>query len=171
MSLLEEMAFRLTELERRVNNTVREGRAVEIDPAKGVRVAIAEGSDGNPVLSPWIKPMEQAGTLVSWSPPKIGQWFKLISPNGEIGPNSIAIPHSYANGIEQPSTNPDEPMFKVGNSEVRLSGSAVTIKGSKLVIAADVEITGGIIANGKNIGSDHAHVGVLPGGGNTGEPV
>jgi len=119
------LIFRVEQLERKMANMCRDGRVTQRDPAKGIKVAIAEGPDGKPVETPWIKPSEQGGVLVTWALPKVGQHMKLISPDGEIGRNTIAIPHSYANGVDQPSTEADEPMFKVGDAEFRLKNGRI----------------------------------------------
>ena len=112
--------------------------------------------------------------------PKVGQWMKLFSPNGEIGKNSMAVPHSYANGVDQPSTNGDEPMWKVGQSTLKMSNGHLEIRCGATVIeltpagvlinGQKIETFGDLTNNGKKVGSDHKHTGVTPGGGKTGEP-
>lgn len=64
------------------------------------------------------------------------------------------------------------------NGSITWTGTATGKDGGKAqfsngitVDAGGIENTGGIMDNGKNVGSTHAHGGVAPGGGNTGEPV
>jgi len=41
-----------------------------------------------------------------------------------------------------------------------------------LTVAGDLKASGGAFThNGKDVGSDHLHSGVQPGGGNTGAPI
>lgn len=185
------LIYRVEQLERKLANVVREGRVTQRDAATGrVKVAIAEGDSG-PVETPWIKPAEHGGVLQTWALPKVGQHMKLISPDGEIGRNTIAIAHSYANGVDQPSTDGDEPMFKVGNAEIRIKDGRISIK----VGAATMTLTDGVIElkvgdvsqtlrgdgttfaggtikhDGKSIDAGHIHGGVAPGPVNTDVPA
>ena len=163
---------RLEELERRQNNIIREGRVTDVDPAKGmVRLALADGADGTVTKSPWVKPSENAGSLQTWALPKVGQWMKLISPNGEIGKNSMAISHSWANDKGQPSSEADEPMLKVGGSTLKLKDGLITITGATIELHGSVNTYGALTNNGTDVGSTHKHTGVTPGVGITGTPV
>lgn len=49
--------------------------------------------------------------------------------------------------------------------------AAATINASTITINGDVTINGALINNSKNVGSTHKHGGVVPGGGNTGNPI
>lgn len=158
---------RVEELERRLANVVREGRVTQRDPVKGIKLAIAD-VEGKPVETPWIRQSEQGGALRTYALPAIGQHMKVFSPDGEISANSMAVPHWYANGHDQPGGDADECvigrvgdtalLIKAGQFTIRSGGCEWTFTGSGLIQ------TGGSIAHdGKNIGKDHTHGGVLPG--------
>lgn len=169
--MLERVLRRIEELERRLNNVVREGRVTQVDGKGRVKLAIDDGPNGV-VESPWIKPGDDDGVMRGWNPKRVGQWMKVISPNGEIGAASIAIPHSHnESGGGAPSQDLKEPMLKVGASELRLSAGVMTLCGAKLVIEAPVEIKGASLThNDKNVGSTHVHTQVTPGPADTGPP-
>lgn len=172
MNLIERLIMRVEELERRLNNVVREGRVTDVDAAKGlIRLALAEGESGETVKSPWVRPSENAGSLQTWALPSEGQWMKLFSPGGEIGKNSMALSHSWANDKGQPSSDGSEPMLKSGSSEIRLKDGQVTINATKIVLNGAVETNGTLKNNDKDVGSTHRHGDVVPGGGQTGVPT
>ena len=58
-----------------------------------------------------------------------------------------------------------------GSTFVTLKAGEVQITATKVKIVGDINTVGAITNNGKDIGSGHAHVGVEPGGGNTGVVV
>lgn len=53
---------------------------------------------------------------------------------------------------------------------IEFLGNDINIKSTNLTINANIQTTGTIINNGKNIGSTHTHSGVQSGSGNTGTP-
>lgn len=164
MNIFESLLRRVEELERRINNTVREGRVEEVDAQKGYRVAIAESDDG-PVKTTWIKGGENAGSLTTWAPMKKGQKVKLISPNGEIGASSLVLPHNYSDGHDQPSQNLEEPMLKTAGVTLRFSAGGLVIEGNLIVNGGSVK------HNDHEIGAMHKHKNTQPGGGQSGEVV
>lgn len=165
MNPIAEILRRLGELERKQANIVREGRVTQRDPGKGVKIAIAD-IDGKPVETPWIRPMEQAGGLKTFALPAIGQHMKVFSPDGEIGRNSMAVPHSYTDQHGQPSQEADEAMLQYGNAEIRLKNGQITIKvggGGFVLTEANLQMLNTFIAKG---GSRPAHyVGGVDSGG------
>lgn len=160
------LVYRIEQLERRLANMVREGRVTDRDPAKGIRVAIAD-VDGQPVKSPWIKPSEQGGNLRTFALPAIGQHMKLISPDGEIGRNTMAVPHSYTDDHAQPSQEADEPCWQVGDASIRIKDGqlTITVGGCTWVFTgAGFAQTGGTITHDQvNIGKTHGHITAPPG--------
>jgi len=126
-NIIAQLIYRIEQLERKQANLVREGRVTQRDPAKGIKVAIAD-VDGKPVETPWIRPSEQAGAFSTFALPSIGQHMKLISPDGEIGKNTMAVPHSYTDQYGQPSQEADEPIWKKGNAELRIKDGQITVK-------------------------------------------
>lgn len=55
------------ELQRRLNNVVRTGKVVQVDPATQ-RVKVDVGDEGNPVITPWMRWPERAGAQKTWPP-------------------------------------------------------------------------------------------------------
>lgn len=170
--MLESILRRLEELERRLANIAREGRVTQVDAKKGVKLSIDDPEGGAPVETPWIRPVDDDGVLKGWNPRRVGQWMKVISPNGEIGAASVAIPHSHnESGGGAPSQDLAEPMLKVGQSELRLANGVLTLRGARLLIEAPVEIRGASLThNGTNVGDTHVHGDVMPGPADTGLP-
>lgn len=165
---------RVEELERRLANIVREGRVTQRDPQKGIKVAIAD-VDGKPVETPWIKQSEQGGGMRTWALPALGQHMKIISPDGEIGHNSMAVPHWYANGHDQPSGEADECVIaQVGDTAILIKNGQLTIRSGGVewtFTGSGFDQTGGHHKHdGKNTGKDHVHGGILPGPANTDVP-
>lgn len=58
----------------------------------------------------------------------------------------------------------------VNADHISLNATTITITGS-LIVDGNVDTTGTLKNNTKNVGSTHAHSGVFPGGSNTGAPV
>lgn len=56
-------------------------------------------------------------------------------------------------------------------NKIIINGNEVDINANNLVINANIQSTGTVTNNGKNIGSTHTHSGVTPGGSNTGVPT
>lgn len=56
-------------------------------------------------------------------------------------------------------------------NKIIISCNEVDINANNLVINANIQSTGTVTNNGKNIGSTHTHSGVTPGGSNTGVPT
>lgn len=168
--MLESLLRRVEELERRLNNVVREGRVTQVDPIKGVKLSLDDGPNGV-VESPWMKPADDDGVLKGWNPKRVGQWMKVISPNGEIGAASIAIPHSHNDsGGGAPSQDLSEPMLKVGGTELRLKDGVATLSAKKIALKGGVEISGTVTANGVDIGDQHRHRDTMAGPGLSGPP-
>lgn len=57
-----------------------------------------------------------------------------------------------------------------GDVVIKASGNVV-IQATKLIVEADIESTGTVKNNSKNIGSTHGHIGVQTGGGTSGPPA
>ena len=164
MNVVETLMREVEELRRRLNNVVREGRVEEADAKKGYRIAIGDGDDG-PIKTTWVKRDESGGSLKTWAPLTKGQKVKLFSPNGEIGGNSLVVPHHYNEGHDQPSENLEEPLFQAGGVTMRFSNGVLTIEGNLLIKGASVK------HDDKDIGKTHKHGQVQPGGGQSGAPV
>ena len=168
------MQGQIVELQRRINNGMREGVVVDVDPAKQ-RVKVDIGDDDNPLITPWIRWPERAGARKTWNPPSVGELMTVHSPGGEISENSMAFHGGFAGANGAPSGDGDATVFTLGPVTVTVVAGGATIE----VGGVSVEITGGGVAitggkvthNGTDIGDTHKHGGILPGPAQTGTPV
>jgi len=191
MRELVELASRVADLERRFAGVVRHGTVEEVDPAKQiVRVKFGEDKDGKPFLSPWVPYAQVAGALKVHTPPTKGQQMSTLAPTGDWM-QAVALPMHWSDANPSPSGNGDENVLTYGNVratikdnlvEVIVGGCTLEVTGAHVKITVGgvthtisgggVTTTGGVITHdGKNIGKDHKHKDVMPGGGLTGVPV
>lgn len=172
-ALVARLVGRITHLERvvnrmaaRQNNLIREGRVLSVDFEKGLAVVEAQGIETQPV--PWL---QQAGSIVDWEPPAVGQRMVLFSPSGDIG-RGFLLPGGYTDQVGQPSQEGASFLRQIGDTKVWGNGNSYNIETGTFTIRGDLLIEGSIlIHNGKNIGHDHLHTGVIPGGSLTGVPA
>lgn len=168
----------------RQNNMFREGVVKEIDFEKGTVIVEAHGIDSPPTS--WS---EQAGDINEWTPLSIGQRVMLVSPDGELS-KSFVIRGGFTDDTPQPHNKGAEKRTRIGEATITQSaqGFVLEVGPSKLSFTAEgllVEVGGvsylisaaGSIQtggkqdhDGKNVGSDHIHGGVEPGGANTDVP-
>ena len=175
MKELVELASRVADLERRFAGVVRHGTVEEVDPAKQiVRVKFGEDKDGKPFLSPWVPYAQIAGALKVHTPPTKGQQMSTLSPSGDWM-QAVALPMHWSDANPSPSKNGDENVATYGNVRITVKDDLVQVivGGTKVSISsAGVKIEGGRVEHdGKNIGKDHKHEDVTPGGGLTGVPI
>jgi phage baseplate assembly protein gpV len=145
MDALQEMVFRLTELERRVRNMVRHVEVVE-DPVDGLVETVDKGGgDGKDLPMPplpWaeVGSPRQGGNGTTWRPPKKGQKMVLFSPSGNLG-EGILFPAAFSNDCAAPSNSADEHVETIGDVRTTMkNGSHKTEVGG-----ASVEVTPGKI--------------------------
>lgn len=174
MMQLDELVARIGDLERRTRNMFRHGTVAEVDAANGtVRLKIGE-KDGKPFLSPAIPQAQFAGALKVHSPASVGQQMTLISPNGDFR-QAVALPMTWSDQNASPSDKADENVLTFGSATITLRGDSlvVSVGGSSVTISGDGIMTTGpeLTHNGKNVGDDHQHRDVEPGGGTSGPPV
>lgn len=147
---------RIEELERRQANLMRPGVVTDVDLAKGL-VRVTAGD----LKSAWLPWMEQAGSITSWSPPSIGQQIHLFSPSGEPGQGWV-LPGGYSDAHGQPHNK---------GGEYKLRASKIILEADEIELAAKVKVTGAELWHrAKNVGDDHKHTDVEPGGGLSGIP-
>ena len=140
------------------------GKVAEIDGNR-VRLQLQEkGAGGKPFLSPWVQLQEAAGATGTRMPVKVGDPMRLFSPHGELGPQSLAIRDGYTDSAQSPAKG-QEMAIAFGGCALRMEGGLITLEGK-------VEVKGAQLThNGVNVGDDHKHKGVEPGGGLTDVPV
>lgn len=180
--------------QRRLSASQISGKVVEIDGDQ-VRLELepTNPKTGKAFLSPWVKLQDAASADASTSssmPVAVGDPMRLMSPNGELGPLSLAIRDSHTSDAENPGSN-DELALVFGNGALRISEGALRLSfgDSELHLSAGSaflkqggtkhQLSGGASAitssshnhNGVNVGADHTHQNVMPGGGVSGVPA
>lgn len=93
---------------RRLASMILNGPVAAIDGDR-VQLELEPKDDrtGKPFLSPWVQVQEAAtkdGATATHFPVAIGDPMRLLSPNGELGPQSFAIRDSYTD----PAANPTD---------------------------------------------------------------
>lgn len=173
---LARLVDRLERLERiqsrqdtRLNNIMREGKVVEVDHKNGLAIVDAHGVRTKPI--PWL---QQAGDIVEWNPPAVGQRVVVMSPDGEIGRGFI-MPGGFTDQVPAPHDKGAERRTKIGNCVLTQSenGLSLTVGGTTFDFTADgFDQTGGRQTHdGVLTDKDHVHGDVTPGSANTGKPV
>lgn len=153
---------RIDDLDRRQAATLMTGRVAEIDGYR-VRLQLGDGVAGKPFLSPWVQLQEAAGGTGSHFPVAIGDPMRLLSPNGELGPHSLAIRDGYTEDRPDPA-NDGEFVLAHGGAAIRMAGGVIQLEGR--VKARGDELS----HNDRNVGDTHTHPGVQRGGARTNEP-
>ncbi len=161
--------------QRRTAATMMPGQIAEID---GNRVRIELGPldsrTGKKFLSPWVQLQDAAGGTASHTPVQVGDPMRLLSPNGELGPHSLAIRDSHTDDAPNPTDDNQELVLAHAGCTLRMrdgalvleqEDSSITLSGGEVRIASDA-----LFHNSKNVGDTHKHGGVMPGGGLTGHP-
>lgn len=164
----------LDDLQRRVANSVLSGKVAEID-GKRIRLELLphDSRTGKPFLSPWVQLQEAAGVTTSNTPVRKGDPMRLLSPNGEIGPQSLAIRDSHTSELPNPA---HENEFVLGHdgAAIRMSGKALILElGDTKITLADGRIatqSDELTHNEKNVGDTHVHGGIDPGNSDTSTP-
>jgi phage baseplate assembly protein V len=185
----------ITDLKRRVSNSVLVGKISSVDHEKG-RYRVTAGE----LVSDWI-PMTtpRAGRTSHYSSFEVGEQVILASPSGDmsqaviIGAVSTGETQAGDAGNLHRIKYPDGTVVEYdheakrykmdvasgggfqlnigGGASIVASGEEITIKGN-IKLEGPVEIFGEKLEhNSKNVGDDHEHTGVVPGGGLTGPPA
>jgi len=150
------------DLNRRMSSMVVAGRVAEIDGDR-VRLELGEDGSGKKFLSPWVQVQEMAGATGSRFPVAVGDPMRLLSPGGEIGAASLAIRDGYTDDAPSPAAG-DELALAHGGCAIRIVDGRIRLEGP-------LEIVGeSLTHNGVNVGDDHRHGGVEPGGALTDTP-
>jgi phage baseplate assembly protein gpV len=109
--MMREMMITIQDLQRRMNNILRPGPIVAVDPkSNSVKVRLSEGDAARGIKahdSAWLRVLQdRAGSSSSWDFPEIGEQVLVLSPGGELG-GGYALPAIYSIARPAPSDNPD----------------------------------------------------------------
>lgn len=171
---------RISELERRLENSARQGKVAEVDPEKGLARLEVGVDGGKPQLGPWVRYAQMAGALKVHTPPTVGQTYMQVAPGGDFE-QAVLLPLGWSESNKSPGKTADPVgtygalKFTVGTDTLTLSvpklllecgGSTFELTGDGLTLAAGViELSGDALEhNGLNVGSTHVHGGVERGG-------
>lgn len=168
----------LDDNQRRTAAAIMPGVVAEID-GKRIRVELGpeDPRTGKKFLSPWVQMQESASTQsasTSNIPVAVGDPVRLLSPNGELGPHSLAVRDSHTDDAPNPAGEDNELVIAFGGCALRMRDGLLTIEQG----SARFEIANGdakVVSNtwhhnAKNVGDTHKHTGVIPGPSNTGPP-
>ncbi|QPC87141.1 hypothetical protein GA830_10590 [Mesorhizobium sp. NBSH29] len=158
----------VNQLDRRQNNFLREAVVTEVYENEGMAKVDAQG-----VISKKIPWLQRSGAIREWTPVTKDERVLLISPTGEPG-RGLILPGGYTDQFPQPHDKGAEKLVQIDGVSIKQTGSGVTITAGGVVVeitSAGLTVTGGnVVHDGKNIGSTHKHLGVMPGVALTGIP-
>jgi phage baseplate assembly protein gpV len=173
---------RIAELERQVSMMMVPATVHQRDHAKGVRFKYHDGESGQPVLSSWVKPPDKnKGTRSAWLPQVGSQHVVLTAPGSDQA--STFVPMGHHDASPNPASDADDTVLyddgtcriavKGGKITLKSGSSEITIEGSKIEVHSSLVKASGdhLKHNSKNIGDDHKHEDVEPGGGLSGPPI
>lgn len=126
---------RIEQLDRRLNNTLREAKVVEVDAGKGLAKVEAHGLKSG--WSPWLA---RAGDILEWEPPTVGERVMFISPTGEPG-QGVILQGGYSNQFPQPSTDKGERLIKLGDNIASMTKDRTVLgfkAGGRAVMKKDI---------------------------------
>lgn len=181
----------VAELLRLLHNLIRLGTIAEVDHA-AARVRVRSGE----LLTAWRPWIEcRAGTTRTWNPPTVGEQAVLFSPGGDPAA-AVVLVGLYRDAHPAPANLPelcrllfpDGGLFEYdhqanvlriklpGRIEIEAPGGTAWVGSidhqGDMARAGSYDQQGGDLThNGKNIGHDHPHTGVVPGSGQSGGPA
>lgn len=155
----------IEQLNRRMNNMVREGRVNKVYPDEGLAEVDAHGAKTKKI--PWIS---RSGSIRDWVPPEEDERVLVLNPTGEPG-KGLILPGGYSDKYQQPHDKVAEARRVIGDSDDLMTGSKRVIQADDIILKGRVTIIGGyVVHNNHNIGADHRHEDVEPGPSLSGPP-
>lgn len=153
------MGFRLSELERKLNNIIRYGTIEKIDHSVD-KVQIRSGE----ILTNWIKYfVASAGNTKQRTPASIGEQGVILSPSGDLSQGSFIVGLSFNNSPQVSDSNSDTVWDVEGDFILNVGGQVM------IVAPNNVNVIGDVIADGVSL-EHHTHGGIKSGPSSTGEP-
>ncbi|MDC8443757.1 phage baseplate assembly protein V [Halomonas aquamarina] len=148
-------AWRLQELERRLNNQVMIGTILEVDhAARKLRVEIGE------IRTTWLNwPVEMGRNFRRWRPLRKGQQVVLVSPSGDPA-QAVITGMLYSSALPAPSDNPDLDLVEFEDGAKALYDSAAhefitETGGSRIAMSRDRIL---LSSNGSTVELDSAGI-------------
>ena len=138
---LEDLLYRIADLERRVNRMLTLGvvSEVDLDAARcRVRYGPKDGPEAVTAPIPWVT-WRAAGEDASWWAPQEGEQVLLLAIGGELE-GAVALPAIFSNALPAPSAEAREARWVVGNSNLVLAPALASLLGD----AVDLGEAGGL---------------------------
>ncbi len=196
--LLQDLIFRVSELERRLNNTIVEGVIAEVQ-ASPYRVKVDYGTDEKPLLTGWLQvAVPRAAEAIVWWALEVGESVMVISPNGNMEQGTV-YPATYSSDFMAPDNNLkklvilfDDKSYFIYDKEnktmevhtdesVKWTTKTFTLEAENFNVKAETRIDGNVqttkdvTITGKSTASDHLSSGISGKGhihiGNLGKPT
>jgi len=179
------------ELLRLIHNLIRLGTIAEVDH-DAARVRVRSGE----LLTAWRPWIEcRAGSTRDWNPPTVGEQVVLFSPGGDLAA-SVVLAGLFSDANPAPADLPelcrrlfpDGGLFEYdheasvlrinlpGSIEISAPGGTtwtgdIDHQGDMARAGSYAQQGGDVTHNDTDIGDSHKHKGVVPGGGQSKEPV
>jgi hypothetical protein len=135
--------MRIEDAHSRLERVLLKGEVVEV---KGDRVRLrlreADPANGKEFLSPLVHWQGQAGSEAGGFSlsvrPAVGEKMALLSPSGDIGPASLAIPDSWSDDAPNPDAGADM-VLKRGDKTFIMDGDGIRLMvgGTGVAVTAD----------------------------------
>lgn len=163
------------ELRRRMENIMRPAKVAEVRHSDG-RVKIRAGD----WTSDWLPWTELSGGIKTRNMPTAGQEVVGFFPSGELAAGFV-MPGHFTSQNQPPVAAGGESVFTRGSVTQTITDSRMTIEAPEIVLKAGgttITISGDGYTqtgghkkhDGKNVGKDHVHGGIVPGGADTDVP-
>jgi len=142
------LSRRIDELNSRLARSQLTGEVVEVQGDK-LRLKLREkdGSTGKEFLSPWVRWQGHAGSekggFSMTTRPAVGEKMRLMSPSGEIGSGSLAVPDSWSDDAPNPDAGADF-VIKRGDTYLSIGSGGIELK----VGGIGIEINGEVVTAG-----------------------
>lgn len=107
-SYVSSLEAKIEQLDRRLNNILREARVTEVDAEKRALKVQAHG-----LPSFWVPWDDAGGANVDWTPPSVGERVLFVSPTGEPG-QGLIVARGYAGKHEVPPRGANERSIERG---------------------------------------------------------
>ena len=160
------LAWRITELERRLNNMMRPAKVKAVYPDEH-RVRLTDGNIDGPKI-PWV---ESSGGIGTWAPPTVDQQMIMFSPYGDLS-RAFALGGGFGENTTQPSGRGDQHVLsRLSGGTLSSRSGELTWKGGAMRIKSDLIIEGSVLThNGIDISARHEHIHPPSGTAFTGPP-